>query len=576
MSRIISFSVLLIFLLSVSFKTGKVYGQDEKVYSNPILAGFYPDPSICRVGTGYYLVNSTFSYYPGIPVFYSKDLVHWKHISDVMNRPGQLNLDSLGVSRGIFAPAIRYNDGTFYVTCTLVDRGGNFVVTSKSPEGPWSDPVWIPQINGIDPSLFFDTSDADDKAYIIYNSIAPDDKPLYPGHRTIRMYEFNTDSLKVTGSEHILINGGTDISKKPVWIEGPHIFKKNGFYYLIAAEGGTAENHSEVVFRSKNVFGPYTSYKNNPILTQRNLNPDREYPITCTGHADFVQIENGDWWAVFLGCRPYKPFDKDYYNTGRETFLAPVKWENGWPVITSGKEKIKYYYPLPFKTSIDSAYTPYNGNFTLTYDFNNAQLSKDWSFLRTPHEKWYSLSEKKGYLTINLRPETCSGNMNPSFLGHRQQHLNCSASTALNFTPKSENEKAGLLIFQNENHFYYLCKSLENDKPVLQLFKSKISEVSDAMELLASKELVKNENKNELYLKIRARGNKYSFQYSFETASSWQMLKDSVNAEFLSTKVAGGFVGCMFALYATSSGKPTDNLVEYDWFKYKGDDVVYK
>ena len=580
MSRIISFSVLLIILLSVSNKSGKVYGQDGKVFTNPILAGFYPDPSICRVGAGYYLVNSTFSYYPGIPVFYSKDLVHWKHIGDVMNRPEQLNLDSLGVSRGIFAPAIRYNKGTFYVTCTLVDGGGNFVVTSKSPEGPWSDPVWLPQINGIDPSLFFDTSGTADKAYILYNSVAPDNKPLYPGHRTIRIYEFNTDSLKVEGKEHILINGGTDISKKPVWIEGPHIFKKNGFYYLIAAEGGTAENHSEVVFRSKNVFGPYMSYENNPILTQRNLNPDREYPITCTGHADFVQIENGDWWAVFLGCRPYKPFDKDYYNTGRETFLAPVKWENGWSVITSGKEKIKYYYPVPLKTLIDSPYISYSGNYTLKYDFNNTQLSKDWSFLRTPHEKWYNLSEKKGYLTIKLRPETCSGKMNPSFLGHRQQHLNCSASTELNFTPKSENEKAGLLIFQNEKHFYYLCKSLENNKPVLQLYKSKVSggsntpEVSQDMELLASKELSNNEDK-ELYLKIQAKGNKYSFQYSFKPGN-WKMLKDSINAEFLSTKVAGGFVGCMFALYATSSGKPSVNSADYDWFKYVGDDIVYK
>ncbi|MEJ2618172.1 MAG: glycoside hydrolase family 43 protein, partial [Ignavibacteriaceae bacterium] len=204
--------------------------------------------------------------------------------------------------------------------------------------------------------------------------------------------------------------------------------------------------------------------------------------------------------------------------------------------------------------------------------------SKHWSILITPHDKWYSLKEKKEKITSKLRPETCYGHMNPSFLGHRQQHLNCSASTKLNFIPKSENEKSGLLIFQNENHFYYLCKSLENDKPVLQLYKSKTSgtsttsDVSGAIELLASKELSRNEN--ELYLKIQAIGNKYSFQYSFKP-DSWQMLKDSVNAEFLSTKVAGGFVGCMFALYATSSGKQSDNTVEYDWFKYKGDDIVF-
>jgi xylan 1,4-beta-xylosidase len=580
MRKSIVYIISLIFLLSISTKTGKMYGQNNEVYSNPVLAGFYPDPSICRVSAGYYLVNSTFSYYPGIPVFYSKDLVHWEHISDVMNRSEQMNLDSLGISRGIFAPAIRYNKGTFYVTCTLVDRGGNFVVTSNSPEGPWSNPVWIPQINGIDPSLFFDTSGNGDKAYIVYNSIAPDNKSLYPGHRTIRMYEFNTDSLKVEGDEHILINGGTDISKKPVWIEGPHIFKKNGFYYLIAAQGGTGENHSEVVFRGSSIFGPYISYKKNPILTQRNLNPDREYPITSTGHADFVKTEDGDWWAVFLGCRPYKPFNKGYYNTGRETFLAPVTWENGWPVITSGDEEIKYYYRVPIKASAVDSFTPYSGNFNLTYDFNNDRLDKDWCFLRTPHEKWYSLNERKGFLTIKLRPETCSGIMNPSFLGHRQQHLNCTAATAMNFLPKSENEKAGLLIFQNEEHFYFLCKSLEKNKPFLQLYKSKTSGISlasgisDAMDLLASRELVNTENNKEIYLMIKAHGNQYSFQYSFEPGT-WNILKDSLNAEFLSTKVAGGFVGCMFALYATSSGKTADNIVDFDWFKYKGDDKVY-
>ena len=578
MSRISQFIVPLFLLLSVS-----LLGQKKNIFSNPVLSGFYPDPSICRVGAGYYLVNSTFSYYPGIPVFYSKDLVHWKHISDVMNRPEQLNLDSLGVSRGIFAPAIRFYNGIFYVTCTLVDGGGNFAVTSKSPEGPWSNPVWIPQIDGIDPSLFFDTtySDKGVKAYIVYNSVAPDNKPLYEGHRTIRIYEFDPDSLKVVGKEHILVNGGTDLSKKPVWIEGPHIFKKGGFYYLIAAQGGTEENHSEVVFRSSNIFGPYKSYKNNPILTQRNLDPDREFPITCTGHADFIQTENDKWWAVFLGCRPYRPFNGGYFNTGRETFLTPVTWKNGWPVITSGKEKIKYYYPVPINSSDDSSFTPYSSNFILKYNFNDDQLNNDWCFLRTPRQKWYSFKKKKGYLTIQLRPETCAGKMNPSFLGHRQQHLNCSASASLSFSPEADNEKAGLLIFQNENHFYFLCKSLENNKPVLQLYKSKTSRIlktpviSDAMELLASKQLTDIENNKELYLQIQAVGNEYSFKYSFDPGI-WQMLKDSVNAEFLSTKVAGGFVGCMFALYATSSGKPSANTADYDWFKYKGDDWVYK
>jgi xylan 1,4-beta-xylosidase len=170
--------------------------QNDNRYTNPILMGFYPDPSICRVGGDYYLITSSFSYFPGIPIFHSKDLVNWKQIGNVMDRPEQLDLDGLGVSRGIFAPAIRYHNGVFYVTCTLADKGGNFVVTSKNPAGPWSNPVWTPEINGIDPSMFFDENG---KAYILYNSVAPDDKPLYDGHRTIRMHEFDVAHLKVTG-----------------------------------------------------------------------------------------------------------------------------------------------------------------------------------------------------------------------------------------------------------------------------------------------------------------------------------------------------------------------------------------
>ena len=312
-------SALLLFVL-LSVSTSDVFTQD-RLFTNPILAGFYPDPSICRVGNNYYMINSTFSYFPGIPVFHSKDLVNWKLIGHVMDRPEQMDLTGLGVSRGIFAPAIRFNKGIFYVTCTLVDAGGNFIVTSASPEGPWSNPVWIPKINGIDPSMFFDDNG---KAYIIYNSVAPDNKPLYDGHRTIRMYEFDVENLKVFGEEKVLVNGGVDLSKKPVWIEGPHIFKVNDYYYLIAAEGGTGDQHSEVVFRSDNVDGPYVPYEKNPILTQRHLDPDRKNPITSTGHADLIQTENGDWLAVFLGCRPYSMSGDGFYNTGRETFLAPV------------------------------------------------------------------------------------------------------------------------------------------------------------------------------------------------------------------------------------------------------------
>ncbi len=539
-------------------------------YSNPVLAGFYPDPSICRVGGDYYLVTSTFAYFPGLPVFHSRDLVNWELIGHVMDRPGQLNLDKQGVSRGLFAPSIRHHEGVFYVVCTLVDIGGNFVVTSPSPRGPWSDPVWIPEINGIDPSMFFDD---DGKAYIIYNSIPPGDKPLYDGHRTIRMYAFDTRSMKVTGKEQILVNGGTDITQKPVWIEAPHIFRHDGSYYLIAAEGGTGDQHSEVVFRSAAVGGPYVPFPGNPILTQRHLAPDRKAPITSTGHADFVQTEQGDWWAVFLGCRPYPPYEKGYYNTGRETFLAPVKWRDGWPVITTGDEEVQYYYPYPLPRSTTSG-VPYSGNFTVRDEFSAQSLDPNWVFLRTPQEKWYDLEARKGALGLRLRPETCSGNRNPSFLGRRLQHLRGSASTALHFTPGAENEKAGILIFQNETHFYYLCKSMRRGKAVVQLFVSDPRNKT-GMIALATREIGTQDASRPLRLKIEANGSACSFLYG-TGENAWTMLNGGVDATVLSTRSAGGFVGCMVALYTTSLGKASTGTAFYDWFEYTGNDEVYE
>ncbi len=557
--------LLLIMLLSISFAK-----NNETRFYNPILAGFYPDPSICKVGDDYYLVNSTFAYFPAIPVFHSKDLVNWKLIGHVLDRAEQLDLNGFGVSRGIFAPAIRYYDGIFYVTCTVVDGGGNFVVTSKDPAGPWSEIHWLPEIRGIDPSLFFDD---DGKAYITYNSDAPDNKPLYEGHRTIRIVEFDYKNLKVVSEPFILVNGGVDITQKPIWIEGPHIYKINGIYYLNCAEGGTAEDHRQVIFRSNNVMGPYIAYEKNPILTQRHLDPKRPYPVTCTGHADFVQTPKGDWWAVFLACRPYEPFEENYYNTGRETFLAPIKWFDGWPVINPDFEEVQYSYEIPIEPLVPVDDIPYNSNFTIRDNFDSTILHPSWIFLRTPKTKWYSLEERKGMLTIKLLPQTCSGNQNPAFVARRQQHSKGYGMTALHFSPRNENEKAGLVIFQDESHFYYLCKSKEGRNEVVQLFQSDRSE-KDGIKLIASRKL-HMKAQQPLLLKIETKGRYFAFYYGTHPDKLW-LLKDEVDATFLSIKKAWGFVGNMYAMYATSLGSDTNSKAYFDWFEYNGNDDIYK
>ena len=318
----------------VSFEWFEYTGHDamrarplpDGYYTNPILPGYYPDPSVVAVGKKFYLVNSTFAHWPGIPIHESEDLVHWKLIGHALSDPTKVTFDGLGISRGVFAPSIHFHDGLFYVINTLADAGGNFFVTAKNPAGPWSDPVWLKEIDGIDPAFFFD---ADGKAYILNNG-PPEGSPEYQGHRAIWIQQFDIQAGKVTGPRKVIVNGGADFSKQPIWIEGPHLYRLNGWYYLMCAEGGTERNHSEVVFRGKSPWGPFEAFSGNPILTQRDLSPGRADPVTNAGHADLVQKRDGSWWAVFLASRPYEGFR---FNTGRETFLLPVTWKDGWPVI---------------------------------------------------------------------------------------------------------------------------------------------------------------------------------------------------------------------------------------------------
>jgi len=465
--------------------------------------------------------------------------------------------------------------GTFYMITTLVGGGGNFVVTADKPEGPWSDPVWLPDVTGIDPSLFFGENG---KSYIVFNSEPPDNISLYEGHRAIWMYEFDTGTKKTFGEKYLLVDGGTDITREPIWIEGPHIFKLNEYYYLIAAEGGTSINHSEVVFRSEDIKGPYISYEKNPVLTQRHLDINREYPVTCTGHADFVQIPNGDWWAVFLGCRPY---ENNFFNTGRETFLVPVTWINKWPVLNYGFNSVKYSYPSPQLKEYKLDNPVLNGNFTVKDEFENENLDLTWIFIRTIREKWYSMKLSPGNLRINLRPEVLWGKYNPSFIGRRQQHAYCYASAGFTFSPESENESAGIAAFQNRTHFYYLCKTLRDNKEVVQLVKGKEpvktateENSDDYSKLIKEITLDNNETGKKLYLKIEASGKEYSFFYS-AIQGEWKTIAEGIDGKYLSTDVAGGFVGTILGMYASSNKKPSKNYANFDWFEYSGNDPVY-
>ncbi|HLS72415.1 MAG TPA: glycoside hydrolase family 43 protein, partial [Actinomycetaceae bacterium] len=292
--------------------------------SNPVLPGCYPDPSICRVGEDFYLVTSTFEYFPGLPVFHSRDLVSWEQLGHVVDRADQLNFDGIASSGGLYAPTIRHHDGTFWVVCTLVDqqdesRGGNFLMTATDPAGPWSDPVWL-DAEGIDPSIFFDD---DGRAWLHGTRRARE--PQWHDQTEVWVRELDLAQRELVGLEHVVWSGAL---RDAVWSEAPHLYKVAGTYYLVTAEGGTEFHHAVSVARANTVTGPYTGNPANPVLTHRHLG--RGADIVGVGHADLVEDGDGRWWAVLLGMRTYGGY---HYNLGRETFLVPVTWEHGWPVF---------------------------------------------------------------------------------------------------------------------------------------------------------------------------------------------------------------------------------------------------
>jgi alpha-N-arabinofuranosidase len=502
-------------------------------YSNPILRGYYPDPAVERVGDKFYLVNSTFAHWPGIPIHESTDLVHWKLVGHALTDTSKYNFDGLNISRGVFAPSIHHHNGTFYIINTLVEAGGNFFVTAKDPAGPWSDPVWLKEIDGIDPSFFFDTNG---KAYILNNG-PPEGKPLYDGHRAIWMQEFDLSSNKLTGPRRVVVNGGVDISQKPIWIEGPHLYRINGWYYLMCAEGGTGDGHSEVIFRAKSPWGPFEPFAGNPILTQRDLPKDRPDPITNAGHADLVQRKDGSWWAVFLASRPY---EGSRYNIGRETFLLPVEWNDGWPIILPPGKPIPYLESLEAKRPAVAAKAPETFISVANRDeFDGKASHTPWIQIHVPKQQWYDTTSNPGSLTIRPLKVNLDEKRNASFLARRQEDLKFDASTEL--APPSAGIAAGLAAYQNESYWYFL--GTRQSTGGMQVFlerragEDRKSYRSETLKPAAA-----------LKLRISADGGKYSFYY--DAGQGWQPLRENDDGSILSTEVAEGFVGTVLGPYA--------------------------
>ncbi|MES2174938.1 MAG: glycoside hydrolase family 43 protein [Pseudomonadota bacterium] len=500
-------------------------------YRNPILTGYYPDPSVTRVGDDYYLVNSSFAHYPGLPIFRSKDLVNWTQIANAINRPDQLDFKGRRTSQAVFAPDISYHDGIFYIVNTCVECKGNFVITAKDPAGPWSDPIWLP-FEGIDPSIYWEG----DKAYIV-NNRSPDEAPRYDGHRAIWIQEYDWRAGKMVGESTQLINGGVDIAKKPVWIEGPHIFRKDGFYYLTAAEGGTSVNHSQVAFRSKEMRGPYIPFDGNPILTQRDLDPARPEMIGSAGHAELVQTQNDDWWATFLAVRPYDA--DDHYNIGRETFLLPVEWKDGWPIILPRGQAIPHAVKAPNLPVQPKPALPTSGDFAYVEEFDGTKLPMEWIGIRTPQKPFYQLTG--GALALDNGAPLGDLNGVPAFIGRRQQHSNATFSTTLRYTPAKDGDRAGLAAVQSDRSNLFFGLTRIAGKRVVALYTR---DAADADTLVAAAPVTTS---GPVTLTIRVTGGTIAFDYG--VGGGMKTLKDGVDATLLSTKKAGGFVGTVVGPY---------------------------
>ena len=560
-------SLIITLFLTVS---STLFAQQNE-FINPIIRGGHPDPSICRVGDDYYIVNSSFEYFPGLPIHHSKDLVNWKLIGYGLHREDQatdaVNLVDVQQDGGIHAPTIRYNNGIFYIIVTNVyspPAGGsgqmvNFVITAKNPTGPWSKPHVIEGAPGIDPDLFFDE---DGKVYFVGTHAVG--KPNENGIGEIWVQELDMNEWKLVGERFSVWRGACG----GCCVEGPHMYKQYGKYYLMVAEGGTSHNHAVMIAASDKISGPFESNPRNPILTSRHLSNSNW--VHSTGHADLVELNDGRWFMVSLGIRNDVSGTS---NMGRETHLMPVIWEPAiarweevrkgvwepieymWPVVAPQTGKVERYNPLVFPDKPQIYSDVFEDNF------DSEKLNLEWNFRRVPQTNTYSLAAKKGVLRLNLKPEVFELRGQYSLMGIRQKESDFEFSTQMNFAPRNNGEEAGISIFQQDNNYInFTISKLKNNLKLKITVKEREKEVS------ILKESSIFNFKGDITFKLVSAGEKYQYYYSLDKGKNFSLFAETAN----NIVICKGYIGTNIGLYATSNGKPTKSYAEYDWVKYQG------
>ena len=541
----------------------------QSMIQNPILPGFYPDPSICRVGADFYLITSSFSLYPGVPIFHSTDLMNWVQIGNVLDRPSQLHVTADHLAGGIMAPTIRYHDGMFYIINTNFSSKGNFIVTATDPAGPWSDPIWLPDVLGIDPSLFFDD---DGRCYIsgTRRQTKPDG---LQGSQVIWMAELDLSRMCLI-SEPVDIWGGALVNAP--YPEAPHLYRRNGWYYLVIAEGGTEHFHAVTIARSQTLNTWFEGYKGNPVLTHRHLG--KLAPIGNPGHADLVETPAGDWYAVLLASRLVDGF---YKNLGRESYIVPVIWEDNWPVFSPGTGKVEWTYAAP-----DLPASP-KANIPVREDFDNEKLAMDWVFFGTPYEDFWKIADSQ--LALKLLPRAMSQELQPmqrrsvesdptvpslAFIGKRQIDIDYAVRTRINFTAASENETAGLAIVQASNHQLRFERTAIGGRQIVRVvlatcaydimphmpnFKGQTTET-----VLAAADVPDTE----LVLEIRQNGQDVGFYFGSDE-NALKLLADQVDCRQINPEKVGGMIGTCVGMFASANGEKSDNSASFAYFDYQ-------
>lgn len=504
----------------------------EDMYQNPVRRGFYADPSIVRVGEDYYMVNSSFVFFPCIPISHSTDLVHWETVGHAITNPEWANIDGLEGGRGYWAPDISYHKGKFYITATLrynddmpVKRR-QIIVSSDKPEGPYSKPVFINE-DGIDPSLF---TDVDGRRYMLLN-------------RGARILELNEDATEQIGEAELLYYGTN--KRAP---EGPHLLYKDGYYYLFEAEGGTGPGHQITVSRSKTLKGVYEPCPYNPIMTQR----DTDAPITCTGHGKLVQTQNGEWFVVYL-CNRY--LDHKYAIMGRETCLDPVTWTpDGWPIVNN----LQGPSTLQKKPNLPRTIRKHNAGLD---HFDNGRLRHFWIFAGTPEPDGLKFSDSRVYIKGSRKPLTSKSAKNITV--RRQPDFNFEAICKLDLGIKLNSEQNyGVTGYYDENTFFTYGIYKNGNGYALKLF-----EKIDETERYTYTVEIPNTT-GALYLKIKTEGLKRTFYYSFD-GENYTEVYVAENIYYLcSEAISKGkrFTGAMIGMYAYS-GEESVIYAPFDSFE---------